>query len=253
MVMMKNVRKHYNFDEITYRMLISNMEQEENAGMTESDYIRNLVKQDNNKTIGITMSCIRNIRRQLLGIPGNLNQAASRLGWQPSPFYANLQEINIMKYQLALVNIYLSGITPNHKKEIERQYRFSKNTVKIIAENALRLEDKKLSESRYIRELIRRQYSCYIGIDTQTVYYAEKTITNIAEMINNLTRRINAGDFTFDDIHSLKGYASSISDVKQLFVSLEESIRNDTGKNLFMRDECSFFLRRLDTLKKNPP
>ena len=90
----------------------------------------------------------------------------------------------------------------NVKKTIEKHYRFDCSTDNMLQE-LLERKESKVSESEYVRELIRRDYSASIGIDPSDLVVIKRQLIGIGRNINQIAHCFNAGQYGVVDLSRL--------------------------------------------------
>lgn len=100
------------------------------------------------------------------------------------------------------------------KKTIEKHYRFDQSTDDMLQE-LLAKTDSKISESEYIRDLIRREYSSHIGIDGADLIIIKRQLVGIGRNINQIAHCFNAGQYGAVDLSKLDQPLADVTAMKQ--------------------------------------
>lgn len=102
----------------------------------------------------------------------------------------------------------------NVKKTIEKHYRFDCSTDNMLQE-LLERKESKVSESEYVRELIRREYSASIGIDPSDLVVIKRQLIGIGRNINQIAHCFNAGQYGVVDLSRLDQPLADVTAMKQ--------------------------------------
>lgn len=96
------IRKAYRIDEDTSQLIKENMNREKSGKITESEYIRQLIRRDYIAGIGISKADFDDIKRKLSGIGNNINQIAHRANMEAGDLY-DVKKLTEMSADIAAI------------------------------------------------------------------------------------------------------------------------------------------------------
>lgn len=84
-----------------------------------------------------------------------------------------------------------------------------------MLQELLERKESKVSESEYVRELIRRDYSASIGIDPSDLVVIKRQLIGIGRNINQIAHCFNAGQYGVVDLSRLDQPLADVTAMKQ--------------------------------------
>ena len=242
--MEKEVRKYYRFDRITDYMLHDLCP----GRMSESRYIRNLILEDEMHFIGTNVSHVNNIRVQLAGIFNNVNQALFVITNGKRNTDILSKEIGAardIRKGNGLLFLYLNGRGDCGEHPIGKQYRFDNKTAEAVKKNFLKLKeaDSKITESRYVRELIRREYTDRAGIHPYVISEISESLTLLGRDINALTKQFNSEDFSYPEVARFRSLVEKLVPLKEKFDPEIEKLLFDVKNHPVMYESVADYIK----------
>lgn len=99
------------------------------------------------------------------------------------------------------------------KQVIRKAYRFDTETEAMLTANMQHME--KMSESEYIRDLIRRDHTEHLGISASDLIVMKRQLIGIGTNINQIAHHINAGDYYMASPEALEQALDEVADIKK--------------------------------------
>ncbi len=109
------------------------------------------------------------------------------------------------------------------QKKIRKEYRFDDETERRLTYNMTEVNRErkdKITESEYIRDLIRRDYLEHLGIDKKWIIDINRQLVGLGTNVNQIAHRFNSGLYDMYDIDRLEEALKDIREIREFVRSL---------------------------------